>query len=141
MLDALLEVVVLLDADMTASLARDGLTVARTRVLWLVRAQGPVTQRALADLLEVTPRNVTGLVDGLVAGGFVERSPHPDDRRATLVSLTPHAEQVVDRLAEGHGELGEQLFGSMTPEHRRAFADGLAHTLRRLHTLLDGGPA
>ncbi len=41
-----------------------------------------MTQRALADALQVTPRNVTGLVDALADSGFVERAPHPTDRRA-----------------------------------------------------------
>jgi DNA-binding MarR family transcriptional regulator len=34
------------------------------------------------------PRNVTSLVDALESAGFVARSPHPTDRRATVVSLT-----------------------------------------------------
>ncbi|MEN3610618.1 MarR family transcriptional regulator [Plantactinospora sp. ZYX-F-223] len=42
----------------------------------------------LSQALKCTPRNVTGLVDALEAAGFVARSAHPTDRRATVVSLT-----------------------------------------------------
>src|SRR5438270_12028307 len=34
----------------------------------------------LADQLEVTPRNVTGLIDHLERDGLVERTDDPDDR-------------------------------------------------------------
>ena len=40
-------------------------------------------------------RNVTGLVDALEGAGFVTRSPHPTDRRATVVSLTPQGTNLV----------------------------------------------
>ena len=54
-LDQLLELVVLLDDDMTQSLAREGLTVPRAHLAWLVHHNGPTTQRELADALKVTP--------------------------------------------------------------------------------------
>src|SRR4051812_26956732 len=69
-LDRLLRVVVVLGDDMTRSLARDGLTDSRAHLLWVLRQSGPTTQRALADAMNVSPRNVTGLLDGLVSGGF-----------------------------------------------------------------------
>src|SRR5213592_1869533 len=89
-LDRILELVVLVNHDMTRSLAQDGLTGSRVRVLWELRQREPPTQRELADALGVTARTITGLIDGLVATGFVTREPHPTDRRATLVKLTGH---------------------------------------------------
>src|SRR5262245_45570545 len=80
--------------DLLDTGARDyGLGFARGRVLWALRESGPVLMRALSETLGVTPRSVTGLVDALEADGWVTRSPHPTDRRATLISLTPAAEQ------------------------------------------------
>jgi DNA-binding MarR family transcriptional regulator len=38
---------------------------------------------------------VTGLVDALQAAGFVARSAHPTDRRATVVSLTAQGTTLV----------------------------------------------
>ncbi|MFC7479231.1 MarR family winged helix-turn-helix transcriptional regulator [Luedemannella flava] len=89
-LDRILELSVLVNADMTQSLARDQLTVSRAHVLWELRHRGPSTQRVLADAMGVSARTITGLVDGLVATGFVTREPHPTDRRATLVTVTEH---------------------------------------------------
>ena len=84
--------------DMTSSLARDGLTPSRTRLLWVLGQQGPSTQRSLAEALGVSARNVTGLVDALAETGFVTREPHPTDRRASLVSFTDHGAATVERL-------------------------------------------
>ena len=75
-LDQVLELVYLLDEDMTRALARDGLTKSRAPLVWHLHRRGPSTQKALADALGTTPRNVTGLVDGLAATGFVTRGPH-----------------------------------------------------------------
>ncbi len=129
-LDRLLEVVVLLNADATESLGRLGLSVPRATLAWRLHHEGPLTQRALADALRVTPRNVTGLVDGLVETGFVTREPHPTDRRATLVSLTAHGTGVMEEMARQHAELAELLFGGM--EELPAFARGLEQVLAKL---------
>ncbi len=130
-LDRILELVAVLDTDSRESLARDGLTPARAHVLWELQHRGPLPQRALAEALRVSARNVTGLVDGLVEGGFVTREPHPTDRRATLVSLTERGAATLDAMAGGHRELARQLFGDLSPAQHAAFADRLAHVTGR----------
>ena len=135
--DRVLELVVLLDEDMKRGLAAEGLTVPRAHLAWVLHHEGPTTQRALADSLKVTPRNVTGLVDGLVATGFVTREPHPTDRRATLVALTEHGRSTLAEMDRGHREAAELLFGDM-PGHRfDAFVEGLEHVVSRLRAGLD----
>ncbi|SFT65433.1 DNA-binding transcriptional regulator, MarR family [Geodermatophilus amargosae] len=140
-LDRVLEVTVLLGRDMTTSLAAAGLTVARTTLLWRLRAAGPSTQRALADALGVSARNVTGLVDGLAEAGLVTREPHPTDRRATLVTLTPRAEALLTEMAAGRAGLAEQLFGGLPPERLDGLVSALDEVLERLRALVPDGAA
>jgi DNA-binding MarR family transcriptional regulator len=64
-----------------------GLSFARVRALRRL-APEPLTMRALAEKLKADPPYVTLIVDDLEERGLVERRPHPDDRRAKLVSLT-----------------------------------------------------
>ena len=140
-LDRVLEVTVLLGRDMTAALAAAGLTVARTTLLWQLRAAGPSPQRALADALGTSPRNVTGLVDGLVDAGLVTREPHPTDRRATLVTPTARAERLLDELGRGQAELAGQLFGGLSSDRLDGLVSALDDVLERLRALVPHGAA
>jgi DNA-binding MarR family transcriptional regulator len=132
-LDQVLALVVLLNDDMTRSLARDGLTTSRAHVLWELIQRGPSTQRTLADALHVSARTVTGLIDGLVATGFVTREPHPTDRRAALITFTEHGRAVAESLREGQRELSHLLFADMPAAQFDGFVAGLGHVLTRLH--------
>jgi len=134
--DQVLELVSLMQADMAHSFARDGLTEARAHVLWVLQ-DGPVTQRALADALRVTPRNITGLVDGLVATGHVVRRPHPTDRRATLVGLTEAGAALLDAMVAGYAELHDVLFGGLTERQLATFRRTLGHVVQRLRERLE----
>jgi len=135
-LDQVLELVVLLGDDMTGSLSQDGLTTSRAHLLWELRERGPSTQRVLAEALRVSPRNVTGLVDGLVATGFVTREPHPNDRRATLVSFTDHGASVIAAMAAGQQELAHLLFADLPADLFNCFVRGLGDVLHRLRDRL-----
>lgn len=134
-LDRILELVVLIDDDMTGALARDGLTVSRVTLLWALRRTGPCPQRVLAEALGVSARAVTSLVDALVATGFVTREPHPTDRRATLVTLTEHGTAVMTTMAEQQIEFGRQLFAEMPAERFAGLVAGLDDVLATLHGL------
>ena len=140
-LDRVLEVTVLLGRDMTTYLAASGLTVARATLLWQLHATGPSTQRALADALGTSARNVTGLVDGLADAGLVTREPHPTDRRATLVAPTARGEELLDELGRGQAELAGQLFGGLPPDRLDGLVSALDEVLDRLRALVPHGAA
>lgn len=137
-LDRVLELALLLNADMTRGLSALGLTESRTRVVWHLLQAGPSNQRAIADALEVSPRNVTGLVDALVDTGFVRREPHPTDRRATLVHLTEQGSRTADELAAGQDEVARLLFARMPTATFTGLITGLDAVLERLRPLTAG---
>lgn len=64
------------------------LTVSQYRVLATLDG-GCEAASKLAEKLAVSRPSVTGVVDGLVARGFVERSQGDGDRRRVQVDLTP----------------------------------------------------
>ena len=135
----MLELAVLVNADMASSLGELGLTPARTHVLWVVFHRGPSTQRALAEALDVSPRNVTGLVDALEEGGFMTREPHPSDRRATLVTLTAHGRKVAEQMVRGHDEFARLLFGRMSAGTFDGLVRGLSEVLEVLRENVSTG--
>ncbi len=137
-IDRILRLVVLLNADMAAGLERHGLSGARAAVVWRLVHAGPSTQRALAEALRSSPRNITGLVDGLEHDGFVSRSPHPADRRSTLVTLTDKGEHTARELQREQVEFAEVLFDGMPEMRFQGFIDGLDDVLKRISAHLPG---
>lgn len=131
-----LELVSLLNADMESSFARDGLTTSRAHLMWVLQESGPSTQRPLADALDVSARNITGLVDALAAQGLVVREPHPADRRATLVSLTDRGSAVAKHMEDGHIELSNVMFEPMSEQEFTGFAARLDDVVERLRLRL-----
>ena len=137
-LDRALELALLVQADMTSGLAAMGLTESRTRVVWHLLQVGPTTQRAIADALEVSPRNVTAWSTPWSETGFVRREPHPTDRRATVVHLTEKGARTADDLAAGQDEFARLLFARMPPETFAGLMSGLDAVLERLRPLVAG---
>ena len=131
-LDRILELSVLINDDMTRSLARDQLTTSRAHILWVLVAQGPVTQRVLADALGVSARTMTGLIDKLVEAGHVTREPHPTDRRATLVTFTRRGARVAAALQRDQVEFARILFEGMPAKRLTGLIEGLDDVLTRL---------
>ena len=126
----------LITADMSRDLAARGLTQSRTRLLWELSHRGPSTQRELAGALRVSPRNVTGLVDALVDTGFVVRTPHPTDRRATLVDFTPKGSAAVRVLEREQKDFARLLFQDMPEQQFSGLVEGLGAVLERLRGLV-----
>ncbi|WP_022894701.1 MarR family winged helix-turn-helix transcriptional regulator [Agromyces subbeticus] len=135
-LDRLLEVSELFQKDMARAFDGTPLTPSRTRLLWELAATGPSTQHALATRLEVSPRNITGLVDALEAGGYVTRSPHPSDRRAIIVSLAASAHEMMRQMQHDHAELSADLIGAVAPDDREALLRGIEAITERLRELI-----
>lgn len=76
-----------------ARLRANGASIARLRALRILAAvdaesDEPLRMRDLSELLGVSARTATTVVDSLEREGLVERAPHPTDRRAVLLSLT-----------------------------------------------------
>jgi DNA-binding MarR family transcriptional regulator len=124
-----LELVVLLNDDMTQAIEMLDLTPSRTHLLWELGQRGPVTQRVLADALKVTPRAITGLVDALVGRRLVTREAHPTDRRATLVTLTTEGKTLTAKLKRDHRALARALFAQMSWREFDSFERGLADVI------------
>jgi DNA-binding MarR family transcriptional regulator len=73
-----------------------GLSFARIRALRRI-APAPIAMRDLVAALNTDPPYLTLVVDDLEARGLVVRSPHPDDRRAKMVSATASGRQAARR--------------------------------------------
>jgi DNA-binding MarR family transcriptional regulator len=135
-LDRLLEISELFQKDMSRAFDGTPLTAARVRLLWELQHSGPSTQHVLATRLEVSPRNITGLVDALEASGYVTRSPHPSDRRSIIVSLAASAQRMMREMQREHAELTDDLLGAVDAADRPALERGIDAIAGRLRELI-----
>ncbi|WP_297622976.1 MarR family transcriptional regulator [Nocardioides sp.] len=135
--DRVLHLATLVQADLARFEREQGLTTSRVHLLWVLGETGPTTQQALARALGVTPRNVTGLVDGLVASAHVTREPHPDDRRATLVTPTLLGSRTIADMVTSHADLAQRLFGDVPAARLTTFSEVLEETTSRFARLME----
>jgi DNA-binding MarR family transcriptional regulator len=61
---------------------------------------GGISLGHLAALQNVSPRNITGLVDSLEKAGLVERVPDPDDRRSIHARLTAAGRSRIESIRQ-----------------------------------------
>jgi DNA-binding MarR family transcriptional regulator len=116
-----------------SEMGRTGTTPARARLLAALQCSGNCKMNELGELLSVTPRNVTKLVDGLEVEGLVVRKPHPSDRRAMLVCLTERGVLVAKESALADHAAAARLYEQLGPSDRQH----MARILRKLLAVLE----
>lgn len=83
-------------------------------------------QQVLGDSLNIPASSMVSLVDYLEGRGLVERRPHPTDRRARALYLTPAATELVERASVMAASYEESLCAGLSPQER-------GHLLSMLH--------
>jgi MarR family transcriptional regulator, organic hydroperoxide resistance regulator len=109
----------------------------RAATLGLTASQGtalrelsrPMTLRDLADRMSCEPSNITYVADRLEEQGYLERRPHPDDRRAKQLVLTPKGTELRERLLELLSE--DSPLAPLAPEEQNVLRDLLTRALIR----------
>ncbi|CAK7261051.1 MULTISPECIES: MarR family winged helix-turn-helix transcriptional regulator [unclassified Shinella] len=107
-----------------------------TRLSWMAAAHvedAPgLTIVDLADRLEVGPATAGQLVDRMVRGGWVERSPSLDDRRSQIVTATSKARAMLEELAPRQSALEHEILQDLSADERRALLALLERIRARL---------
>jgi DNA-binding MarR family transcriptional regulator len=67
-------------------------------ILWLLDHHGDLSMSRLAELLDVSVSNATGLVDRMAERGLIERLGVPDDRRIVLIRVAPEGARIRDEV-------------------------------------------
>ncbi|MFD7495451.1 MarR family winged helix-turn-helix transcriptional regulator [Streptomyces sp. NPDC059832] len=111
-----------------------GITPAQFRLLRTVaHYDGPPRMADLAQRLDVVPRAVTTLVDGLEASGRVRRAPDPDSRRVVRIEITEEGLATLRSLRDARRAAAEEILAPLTADQREVLG-GL------LSALVDGMP-
>jgi DNA-binding MarR family transcriptional regulator len=127
----------IIDEEQEAVFAEHGISNPTfTTLVTLVRINQPggISQRRLADEMQLTPGTVSARVDRLVADGLVVRSPDPADKRGSLVTLTGRGRELFEAVVPAHLANQVRLLGSLTAEEQAT----LAGLLRKLLVAFEG---
>ncbi len=86
-----------------------------------------------AEGLNVSPTNISKLVDSLVADGLVRRAEHEVDKRKTWAEMTEAGTRLMEAALPSVGRAVEETWGGLDDDEKRVLAHLLAKM--RMHAL------
>ncbi len=89
-------------------------------------ASSPERAGRIATLTGISRPSLTGLVDGLVAHGYVERVTVDGDRRGVSLAITGAGRAALDRAQRATADRLDDVLGQLEAADRQAVLDGLA---------------
>jgi MarR family transcriptional regulator for hemolysin len=107
-------------------------------LLRLARAPAPMRQKDLAASLSLDGSSVVRLLDGLQAGGLVERREGEDDRRVKAIVLTALGRKTVDRVERVAREIRDEALADLSDKEVATASRVLEHVCRVLDDDAEG---
>jgi DNA-binding MarR family transcriptional regulator len=114
-------------------LLRLGVSMAQVHIMYTLQRTGEMTMSHLADVLNVSLSNATGLIDRLEERGFIQRDRVPTDRRIVLVRLTLSGETLLGEVDALSDELLRSVLGRLSVSQLR----GVGHAMSALREAVD----
>lgn len=82
----------------TGRMVKAGISMTHLHILWILEHHGDLPMSRLAELLDVSVSNATGLIDRIEERGLVERVRVSDDRRVVIVRATAEGARQRDAI-------------------------------------------
>jgi DNA-binding MarR family transcriptional regulator len=95
------------------------------------QAEGPVTQRQLADRAATDPMMTSQVLRALEQKGLVERAAHPEDGRAWALQVTRSGRALADRAVLDVERCDREFFAALGPSDVLGFVAALRRLTRR----------
>ena len=103
------------------------------RLLWL----GPITATELARSVELDGGAMTRQLDHLERRGLLRRAPHPQDRRALRIELTPEGAALNGLMNTCHERALQAAQQSLSADEQQQLSDYLKRVLSALRSNRD----
>jgi DNA-binding MarR family transcriptional regulator len=102
-----------------AALKTIGLTPALFAVLSFLLARDAAIQQEIGAAIGIDPSTMVALIDELERAGLAQRRPHPKDRRAREVVITPNGRRAVERGRALAREVEDDVLQGLASAERR----------------------
>jgi MarR family transcriptional regulator, lower aerobic nicotinate degradation pathway regulator len=96
-----------------------GLTPALFGLLNVLAARPGTNQQEIGSVMGIDPSTMVSLIDQLEKAGLAKRRPHPKDRRAREVAITPKGRRLLKRARRMADEVQDEVLRGLTPAERR----------------------
>lgn len=80
-----------------------------------------LTQKALAELLQVDKSFMVGMIDYLTNSGYVYREINADDRRQHVIKLTDKAKETIPEINQSIYNVNQKAFKNLSDEKINQF--------------------
>jgi MarR family transcriptional regulator, transcriptional regulator for hemolysin len=110
-----------------------GLTPPRFALLNVLGARKGAIQQEIGAAMGIDPSTMVSLIDELETSGLAKRRPHPTDRRAREVVITPKGRRALERARRLATEVDDEVLRGLTAAERRQL-------LTLLRRALDSAP-
>jgi DNA-binding MarR family transcriptional regulator len=100
----------------TGRMVKAGISMTHLHILWVLEHHGDLTMSRLADMLDVSVSNATGLIDRMEERGLVERVRVPDDRRVVLVRASAEGARMRDEIETLKQDRMRAILGRLRPD-------------------------
>jgi DNA-binding MarR family transcriptional regulator len=107
-----------LRVERTGGLAESGLSDTQVAALAVLERQIAMTPGELAEYEKVQPPSMTRVITALEERGFVQRAPHPTDRRQVVLTVTDDGRHLVDQFRRRRDAWLAMRLRELTPQER-----------------------
>ena len=108
------------------------LTLAQLKCLHLIYFEGTTNLINLAEALNVTPPNVTVIVNRLVTQELIRREENPKDRRAYILSMTKKGTVLIEGLQESGTKRIVEVLNKLSIKELEALQTGFKALVREV---------
>ena len=99
----------------TGRMVKAGISMTHLHILWVLEHHGDLTMTRLAELLDVSLSNATGLIDRMAERGLVDRVRVPTDRRIVIVRASHEGARIRDEIEALKQDRMRTILGRLDP--------------------------
>ena len=102
-----------------------GLTPVQFDVIATLGNQPPMSYKQLGEKTLISKSSLTGVVERMIAKGFIVTIDHPEDARSLLLKLTAKGQRIFEKVFPEHLAYLDQVFKKLPAKRLKEITESL----------------